>query len=195
MKYGKYFKDVSNLEKIDVYRILDLYEVTDHALGHAIKKLLLAGSRTGGKGAYKDITEARDTLSRYIEMQSEDGIGIDAPAQDLPPLFIDEMAFKYTPTEHETGEFDLGEPLTKEELSTENWYCLQHDGEVVEALVSLGVQVWEKLLWKEGLWECCMLDGHKTAARPYDADVLEVLKRENPDAYEIRLINGQFYRA
>ena len=108
---------------------------------------------------------------------------------------IEAAAFKHTPTEHETGEFDLGEPLTKEELSTENWYCLQHDEDAQKALVSLGVQVWDELLWEGGLWECCMLDVNKVAARPYAKGVLGGFMAGHPDLYEIRLINGQFYRA
>lgn len=75
-KYGKYFKDVSGYDVIDVYRVLDLFSVDDHALGHAAKKLLLSGVRTGGKTLEQDITEARDTLNRWLEMQAEDQRGI-----------------------------------------------------------------------------------------------------------------------
>ena len=71
-EYNAYFKDVSHLNKIDHYRVCDLFEVTDHAIGHAIKKLLLCGVRTGGKDAVKEITEARDTLTRKLEMLEED---------------------------------------------------------------------------------------------------------------------------
>lgn len=72
--YNKYFRDVSHLSTVDVYRVLELFDVTDHALGHAAKKLLLAGLRTGGKGQVVDVMEARDTLNRWLEMQAEDGI-------------------------------------------------------------------------------------------------------------------------
>ena len=67
-KYDKYFKDVSGLDEIDIYMILSLYQVTDHAIGHAIKKLLLAGDRTGGKSSMDDLVEARDTLTRKLDM-------------------------------------------------------------------------------------------------------------------------------
>lgn len=70
--YGKYFRDVSHLTKIDVYRVLQLFGVTDQAVGHAIKKLLLAGVRTGGKDFEKDIGEAMDTLARRKAMLEED---------------------------------------------------------------------------------------------------------------------------
>ena len=69
--YDKYFKDVRHLDTIDVYRVLDLFGVTDHALGHAAKKILLCGVRTGGKNEMQEIIEARDTLNRWIEMQTE----------------------------------------------------------------------------------------------------------------------------
>ena len=75
-KYGKYFKDIAKYLKLDIYRILDLYKVTDHAIGHAVKKLLLAGDRTGGKSLVDDVTEARDTLNRWLEMREEDLTGL-----------------------------------------------------------------------------------------------------------------------
>jgi hypothetical protein len=72
MKYAHYFKDVSNLQEIDVYRVLTLFDVTNPCLSHAIKKLLVAGGRGGGKDIQKDVQEAIDSLSRFIEMQAED---------------------------------------------------------------------------------------------------------------------------
>ncbi len=69
-KYPHYFKSVKNLDYIDVYRVLQLFEVTDQAVGHAVKKLLCAGSR-GSKDFLVDITEAYHTLNRVIEMQAE----------------------------------------------------------------------------------------------------------------------------
>lgn len=71
-KHAHYFKDVSNLETIDVYRVLDLFNVTDQTLGHAIKKLLVAGGRGAGKDFRKDVQEAIDTLQRRLEMLDED---------------------------------------------------------------------------------------------------------------------------
>lgn len=73
--YGKYFKPIKGLEKLDIYRFLELFEVTDHALGHAIKKLTIPGSRTGGKTVEDDVREARDTLNRWLEMRAEDNAG------------------------------------------------------------------------------------------------------------------------
>lgn len=69
-KYNHYFVRVP-FTHIDVYRLLELFKVTDNAIGHAIKKLLVPGLR-GGKPTKQDIIEARDTLNRRIEMWDED---------------------------------------------------------------------------------------------------------------------------
>ena len=69
--HDHYFKDVSNLKHIDVYRVLLLFGVTDPCLQHAIKKLLCAGNR-GVKDELKDVQEAIASLLRYLEMQTED---------------------------------------------------------------------------------------------------------------------------
>jgi len=68
--YNHYKKDVAHLESIDVYRILELYNVTDPCVQHAVKKLLCAGNR-GAKTEEQDIIEARDTLNRKLEMIEE----------------------------------------------------------------------------------------------------------------------------
>jgi len=72
--YPAYHKDVRHLDTIDVYRIHALYRVDDPSgcLQHASKKILLSGVRTGNKPKEKDIREARDTLTRWLEMQEED---------------------------------------------------------------------------------------------------------------------------
>lgn len=70
MKHSHYFKDVSNLQQIDVYAILKLFDVTDPCIQHAVKKLLVAGGR-GSKSIDKDIQEAIDTLERWKAMQIE----------------------------------------------------------------------------------------------------------------------------
>ena len=38
IKHGHYFKPVHNLTHIDVYRVLELFEVTDPCVQHAVKK-------------------------------------------------------------------------------------------------------------------------------------------------------------
>lgn len=73
MKHQHYFKDVSGLSHVDVYRVLQLFGVTDPCLQHAIKKLLVAGNR-GVKGMDKDIQEAIDALGRWQAMRVEDSL-------------------------------------------------------------------------------------------------------------------------
>lgn len=77
MKHNHYYKDVSNLEYIDIYRVLSLYNVIDPCLQHAIKKLLVAGGRGAGKDMKRDIREAIDSLERWQDMQNENGILVD----------------------------------------------------------------------------------------------------------------------
>lgn len=72
-KHTHYFKNVEPYGEIDVYRVLSLFEVTDPALQHAIKKLLVAGGRGAGKDISQDVQEAIDTLERWKEMRAEDG--------------------------------------------------------------------------------------------------------------------------
>ena len=72
MKYPHYFKAVPpGVTHIDVYRLLQMFTVDDHAIGHAIKKLLVAGGR-GAKSVDKDVQEAIDTLTRWQTMRVED---------------------------------------------------------------------------------------------------------------------------
>ena len=66
-EFNRYFKDVSNLNAIDVYKVLELFGVRSHAIGHAIKKLLVAGAR-GAKDEKQDVSEAIAALKRHLEM-------------------------------------------------------------------------------------------------------------------------------
>lgn len=71
IKYKHYYKDVKHLDAVDVYRVLELFNVTDPCLQHAIKKLLCAGNR-GAKDEERDVEEAIDTLGRYLDMRVEE---------------------------------------------------------------------------------------------------------------------------
>jgi hypothetical protein len=71
MKHNHYFKSTVHLDAVDVYRVLELFEVTDPCLQHAVKKLLCAGGR-GAKDEEQDVQEAMDTLERYQDMCRED---------------------------------------------------------------------------------------------------------------------------
>lgn len=70
VKHRHYHKDVSNLNFIDIYDILYLYNVTDPTIQHAIKKLLVPGGRGGNKDFEEDITEAIDSLVRGKELRA-----------------------------------------------------------------------------------------------------------------------------
>lgn len=73
-KHSHYFKDVSDLDEVDVYRVCDLFEVNDNsgAIQHSLKKLLCSGQR-GAKGYRKDLEEARDSIQRKLDLMAEDG--------------------------------------------------------------------------------------------------------------------------
>lgn len=73
-RYPKYYKQVpSGVTDIDIYMVCHMFQVNDYsgALHHAIKKILLPGTRTGGKSRIDDIKEARDTLTRWLELQKQ----------------------------------------------------------------------------------------------------------------------------
>ncbi len=69
-QYNHYFKNVTCFNYIDVYRVLELFEVTHPAIQHAIKKLLVPGNR-GSKSIDMDIAEAIVSLQRYQQMKKE----------------------------------------------------------------------------------------------------------------------------
>ena len=69
-KHQHYKKDVRHLDYIDVYRIIDLYELHDPCFQHALKKILVPGAR-GHKDLTKDINDIIDTMQRKLEMMAE----------------------------------------------------------------------------------------------------------------------------
>lgn len=75
-EYSHYYKKVP-YEYIDVYRVLELFNVVDPALQHAVKKLLVAGGR-GHKDIEKDVNEAIVSLTRWIEMRKEEKVSMNA---------------------------------------------------------------------------------------------------------------------
>ena len=70
-EYKHYQKNVEHLKTIDVYRVLDLFCVSNPCIQHAVKKLLCSGQR-GVKDTRQDVQEAITSLVRYLEMQTED---------------------------------------------------------------------------------------------------------------------------
>jgi len=69
-KHHHYKKDVKHLDYIDVYRIIDLYELHDPCFQHALKKILVPGAR-GHKDLINDINDIIDTMQRKLEMIAE----------------------------------------------------------------------------------------------------------------------------
>lgn len=72
--YPKYYKAVpKGWEFMDTYAVNILFPVDDPSgcILHARKKLLVPGVRSGGKSMRKDISEARDTLNRWFELNPE----------------------------------------------------------------------------------------------------------------------------
>ena len=69
--HDHYFKDVTHLKTIDVYRVLDLFGVLNPCVQHAVKKLLCSGQR-GVKDTRQDVQESITSLVRCLEMQTED---------------------------------------------------------------------------------------------------------------------------
>lgn len=70
-EHNHYFKNVEHLDYIDVYRIIELFNITDPCLQHALKKLLVAGGR-GHKDIDRDIQDVIDSCQRWQEMREED---------------------------------------------------------------------------------------------------------------------------
>lgn len=71
-EHSHYYKKVpKGVQYIDVYRVLEMFDVTNPSIAHAIKKLLVAGGR-GHKDIEKDIKEAIDSLNRWREMREEE---------------------------------------------------------------------------------------------------------------------------
>lgn len=70
-KHSHYSRDVSHLQSIDVYRVIELFGVRHAALQHALKKVMAAGQR-GAKNVDQDVQEAIDSLTRWQAMRAED---------------------------------------------------------------------------------------------------------------------------
>jgi len=63
---GKHYRFSFKGIKVDVYRILEIFQITNPAQQHAIKKLLRAGKSI--KPLHQDIDEVILTLERWKEM-------------------------------------------------------------------------------------------------------------------------------
>lgn len=108
--YPHYFKDVTALTHVDVYRVLALFNVTDPCLQHAVKKLLLPGCR-GDKASVssidRDVQEALHALERWKEMRLENSTAPQTtpfpPIVPPAPSFNDSSKQRAHPAELDNG--------------------------------------------------------------------------------------------
>lgn len=78
--YSHYYKKVpQGVKYIDVYRVLEMFSVSDPAIQHAVKKLLVAGGR-GHKDLIKDVEEAIISLNRWVDMRREETVCKESPS-------------------------------------------------------------------------------------------------------------------
>ena len=68
--HNHYFKPCP-YDTLDVYRVINIFGVSDPCIQHALKKLLCSGVR-GHKDQAKDIQDVIDTLERWKQMREED---------------------------------------------------------------------------------------------------------------------------
>lgn len=67
---SKYLRPIQTVDGcVDVYAVLDAFDVRCPARQHAVKKLLCAGIRGKGDEA-QDLLEARDAVDRAVQMQA-----------------------------------------------------------------------------------------------------------------------------
>ncbi len=70
MKHSHYFKDCP-YDKLDVYRIISIYEIHCPVQQHVVKKALCMGNR-GHKDMITDLQNIIDSCNRKLEMLEED---------------------------------------------------------------------------------------------------------------------------
>lgn len=92
-KYDKTILDKYTGEPstVDVYRVLDAFEVTSQPRGHAIKKALNAGQRGKG-GEFEDIVEAIDALIEDAIILLDKARGSDEGAERLSAKHMQRLA-------------------------------------------------------------------------------------------------------
>ena len=69
-EHNHYFKPCP-YDTLDVYRVINIFGVSDPCIQHALEKLLCSGVR-GHKDQAKDIQDVIDTLERWKQMREED---------------------------------------------------------------------------------------------------------------------------
>lgn len=82
MKHEHYYRDVQHLDTIDVYRVLELFEVTCPVMQHIAKKALCVGNR-GHKDLRRDVQDIIDSAQRKLEMMREDSQGTGSSDEEV----------------------------------------------------------------------------------------------------------------
>lgn len=70
MEKNKYHREIKSHVWVDVYDVLEAFEVRNSAVQHALKKLLAPGQR-GTKSTVQDLEEAILSINRAIELEKE----------------------------------------------------------------------------------------------------------------------------
>lgn len=73
-KYRHHFKSVADVDEIDVYSVHQLFNLQDPSgcIQSASKKLLMSSSLRNDKTTHQLIEEARDSLSRWLQLNTAD---------------------------------------------------------------------------------------------------------------------------
>lgn len=72
MNHNHYFRDIpKGVNKMDIYRFLELFGVTCPVAQHVIKKAVAAGQR-GHKDIRRDWMDVQDSAARKLEMMDEE---------------------------------------------------------------------------------------------------------------------------
>ena len=76
-KYDRTIFDLNGITSciVDVYRVIDAFNITNAPIAHAIKKLLCAGLR-GAKSAEQDYREALESVEAAIQMYKDKEVNL-----------------------------------------------------------------------------------------------------------------------
>ena len=113
--HNHYFKPCP-YDTLDVYRVINIFGVSDPCIQHALKKLLCSGVR-GHKDQAKDIQDVIDTLERWKQMREEDdkitSSEVISPKVSLESTDIDSPVERWYPDDSgEWVEYDgSGQPV------------------------------------------------------------------------------------
>ncbi len=69
-RYPAYYRDVGDMTEVDVFAVHHLFQIQDFSgcIHNASKLLLLSGVLTVEQSTYKNIREARDSLTRWLHL-------------------------------------------------------------------------------------------------------------------------------